>query len=83
MDYSWSDETPSGPRFVLRVRHTYTVHDAREAMQMPWATIAGLSQAIPPAYSHYIGCAALKLLGLEANDSPLGYDPRAGVGSRN
>lgn len=41
------------------VRQTYSVHDARDAMGMPWATIAGLSQAIPPAYARYIGKAAL------------------------
>jgi DNA (cytosine-5)-methyltransferase 1 len=28
---------------------------AREVMQMPWATRRGLTQAIPPAYTHYIG----------------------------
>ena len=42
-----------------RVRNTYTADDARVAMGMPWATIAELSQAIPPAYSHYIARAWL------------------------
>lgn len=46
-------------------RNTYTVNDARDAMGMPWATMAGLSQAIPPAYSEFIGRAALAHLGLD------------------
>jgi DNA (cytosine-5)-methyltransferase 1 len=28
---------------------------AAEAMQMPWATLKGMSEAIPPAYSRHIG----------------------------
>lgn len=47
-----------------RVRNTYTADDARVAMGMPWATIAGLSQAIPPAYSEHIGRYAMIALGL-------------------
>jgi DNA (cytosine-5)-methyltransferase 1 len=29
--------------------------EAREAMQMPWASREGLREAIPPAYTHYVG----------------------------
>lgn len=33
----------------------FTVVDGREAMEMPWASIAELCEAIPPAYTRYIG----------------------------
>lgn len=45
-----------------KVRQTFTVDDARAAMGAPWMTMAGLSQAIPPAYSEFIGRAALDQL---------------------
>jgi DNA (cytosine-5)-methyltransferase 1 len=37
------------------VRETFTVQQAREAMGIDWMSMKGLSQAIPPAYSHFIG----------------------------
>lgn len=33
----------------------FTVVDGREAMGMPWASIAELCEAIPPAYTRFIG----------------------------
>jgi DNA (cytosine-5)-methyltransferase 1 len=33
----------------------FTVEDGREAMGMPWASIAELCEAIPPAYTRFIG----------------------------
>lgn len=38
-----------------RVRQTFTVQHAREAMGIDWMGMSGLSQAIPPAYSQFIG----------------------------
>lgn len=38
-----------------KVRVTYTVEQAREAMGIDWMTQAELSQAIPPVYTHLIG----------------------------
>jgi DNA (cytosine-5)-methyltransferase 1 len=48
-----------------RVRQTYTVDDARQAMGIDWMTMAELSQAIPPAYGEFIGKAALAWLQAE------------------
>lgn len=33
----------------------FTVIDGREAMEMPWASLAELCEAIPPAYTRFIG----------------------------
>lgn len=40
----------------------FSVQDARSAMDIEWMTIAELSQAIPPAYSEYIGREVMKSL---------------------
>lgn len=37
------------------VRETFSVEEARAAMGIPWMAMKDLSQAIPPAYSHFIG----------------------------
>lgn len=38
----------------------------RAAMEMPWADWHGISQAIPPAYSEFIGLQALQFIGSKA-----------------
>jgi DNA (cytosine-5)-methyltransferase 1 len=38
-----------------RSRLTFPVHEAQRAMGIDWMTMAGLSQAIPPAYTRWIG----------------------------
>lgn len=40
----------------------FTIEDGRKAMGVDWMTLAELSQAIPPAYSLFIGKAALALI---------------------
>lgn len=37
------------------VRETFSVDDARAAMGIDWMPMKSLSQAIPPAYTHWIG----------------------------
>ena len=43
-------------------RETFTVEQAREAMGIEWMSMKCLSQAIPPAYSEFIGRLAIELI---------------------
>jgi DNA (cytosine-5)-methyltransferase 1 len=43
------------PDGTLRDDKAKTVEHAREVMGMPWASWHGCTQAIPPAYTHFIG----------------------------
>lgn len=46
----------AGPQDILQPVGNFTgVDEAREAMGMPWANRDGLREAIPPAYTEYIG----------------------------
>lgn len=47
---------PPGPQDILQPVGNFSgVQEARYAMEMPWASQAGLREAIPPAYTEYIG----------------------------
>lgn len=41
--------------FLQLVGNFVGIEEARAEMKMPWATRAGISEAIPPAYSEYVG----------------------------
>jgi DNA (cytosine-5)-methyltransferase 1 len=43
-------------------REVFTVGEARQAMGIDWMGMKGLSQAIPPAYSHWIGLQVMEVL---------------------
>jgi DNA (cytosine-5)-methyltransferase 1 len=45
-----------------RTRETFSVRDAQAAMGINWMGMRGLSQAVPPAYSEFIGRQVLALL---------------------
>jgi DNA (cytosine-5)-methyltransferase 1 len=40
-----------------------TLAEAREVMEMPWASRAGVSEAIPPAYTEFVGRQLMAALG--------------------
>lgn len=45
-----------------RIRETFSIADARIAMGIDWMGMKDLSQAIPPAYTHWIGTQLLRAL---------------------
>lgn len=52
--------TGRGEGVGMALRETFSVDDARHAMGIDWMAMKDLSQAIPPAYSRWIGERALE-----------------------
>lgn len=50
-----TDNTPQTNTVRNTVRETFSVDAARAAMGIPWMPMKALSQAIPPAYTEFIG----------------------------
>ena len=55
--------TPQTNTLHNRVRETFTIEQAREAMGIDWMPMSALSQTIPPAYSEFIAREFLEHLG--------------------
>lgn len=52
-----------------KVRETFSADEARSAMGMAWTGMRGLSQAIPPAYTEWLGRRLLSLLSTRKSNS--------------
>ena len=61
-----SSNRPNG-RTVMNVgEYRVPLETQREVMEMPWADLYGISQAIPPAYTEFIGKQLFELVRSEA-----------------
>lgn len=56
---------PAAHEYINPVGHFSNIGAAREAMGIEWMNGAGLSQAIPPAYSEYLGRQIIQYLSTE------------------
>ena len=61
-----SNRSPYAWEYVIIAGHFGVTEEGRRIMDMPWATRDGLADAIPPAYTKYLGeqaAVALRVLG--------------------
>lgn len=66
---------PAGPgEFHSFVGNFSGLEQAREVMQMPWANQDGIRQAVPPAYTRWVGKQLMELL---TSDAPRTSGPRS------
>jgi DNA (cytosine-5)-methyltransferase 1 len=59
---SVTGSTPQTNSVRNRDRATYSIEEAKAAMGIDWMTMKTLSQAIPPAYTEFIGKQLLAIL---------------------
>lgn len=59
---SVTGSTPQANQIKNVLRETFTTEQAREAMGIDWMPMSKLSQAIPPAYSRFIGEQVMRIV---------------------
>jgi len=71
----------NGAKLISVAGHNFSVDDARVSMAITWLGQKDLSQAIPWAFTQYIGNFLIKALHPSPNGEPLSSPAKAGVSS--
>lgn len=53
---------PLNGEWLQTVGNFIGADEGRAAMEMPWATVKGMAEAIPPAYTEFVGKQLLRHL---------------------
>lgn len=84
--YHWGKSTPKGKHstfangdFITITGHNFLVGEAREVFGTPWMTQDELREAIPPAYTKWIGERLIEKLALRPANKKIGSELLTGV----